>query len=411
MGSYEMPARALTDAEVRGLKASSGNRLVLYDAKARGLCLRVTARTKSWSFIYRPDGSSRQRRYTIGDYPAWSLSSAREKALTLRQAVQDGRDPVVDRKQRREALTVAAMIDRFIAKAKGRLRSWQAYEGLLKRDVVSAVGDRPAGQVTRAEIANILDTVLARSPAVANGVHSALSSVYGWAVSEGLVTDNPVRGLRRRHAAQTRERVLTDDELQRFWQVTAYIAPAYKDALRLVLLTGQRPGEVIGIRAEEVDIAKAVWRIPAARVKNKRDHVLPLTGEALRILSQLVNAETSGPLLRTPRGHEATNVSLAKAFSGLRAQGLFPDAKTTPHDLRRTAATLMGRLDIDQMTIARVLNHASTTKATVTGSTYDRHTYEPQMRRALEALDAEVRRIVEGRAEPESVVPIKREPS
>jgi len=211
-----MPARALTDAEVRGLKAVSGKRLVLYDAKARGLCLRVTPRTKSWSFIYRPDGSLRQRRYTIGDYPAWSLSSAREKALGLRQAVQDGRDPVADRKQRREALTVAALIDRFIAKAKGSLRSWQAYESLLRRDVVRAIGDRPAGQVTRAEIDNMLDTIHGRAPTVANGVHSALSSVYGWAVSEGLVTDNPVRGLRRRHAARSRERVLSDNELRLF---------------------------------------------------------------------------------------------------------------------------------------------------------------------------------------------------
>jgi hypothetical protein len=68
----------------------------------------------------------------------------------------------------------------------------------------------------------------------------------------------------------------------------------------------------------------------------------------------------------------------------------------TPHDLRRTAATIMGRLDIDQMTIARVLNHAGTTKQTVTGSVYDRHTYLPRKRRALEALDAELHRIVTG---------------
>jgi hypothetical protein len=71
----------------------------------------------------------------------------------------------------------------------------------------------------------------------------------------------------------------------------------------------------------------------------------------------------------------------------------------------------MGRLDIDQMTIARVLNHASTTKATVTGSTYDRHTYEPQMRRALEALDTEVRRILAGEGSVGNVVSVRQEPS
>src|SRR3954452_18911859 len=139
-----MPARALTDPEVRGLQASPGQRLVLYDAKARGLCLRVTPRTKSWSFIYRPEGSARQRRFTIGDYPAWGLSAARAKALGLRQAVQDGRDPVADRKQRREALTVGALVERFIAKAKGTLRSWENYDKLFRRNVLPAIGDRPA---------------------------------------------------------------------------------------------------------------------------------------------------------------------------------------------------------------------------------------------------------------------------
>lgn len=97
-----LPARVLTDVEVRGLKAEPEQRLVVYDAKARGLCLRVTPRTKSWSFIYRPKGGVKQRRYTIGDYPAWSLSAARDKALALRRTVQDGGDPVADAKTRRE---------------------------------------------------------------------------------------------------------------------------------------------------------------------------------------------------------------------------------------------------------------------------------------------------------------------
>jgi hypothetical protein len=89
--------------EVRALKAGPDERLVVYHAKARGLCLRVTARTKSWSFIYRPKGGAKQRRYTIGDYPAWTLLAAREKALALRRTVQDGGDPVLQMKVRREA--------------------------------------------------------------------------------------------------------------------------------------------------------------------------------------------------------------------------------------------------------------------------------------------------------------------
>ncbi len=85
-----MPARVLTDVEVKGLKAPDGRRLIVYDAKARGLCLRISAGTRSWSFVYRPKGETKQKRFTIGDYPAWSLRDAREKAWKLRQRFKTG---------------------------------------------------------------------------------------------------------------------------------------------------------------------------------------------------------------------------------------------------------------------------------------------------------------------------------
>jgi integrase len=168
-------------------------------------------------------------------------------------------------------------------------------------------------------------------------------------------------------------------------------------------LTGQRPGECAGIRAEEVDLARELWVLPAERVKNKRRHIVPLVGEAMAIVARWAESAKPGPIMLTPRGKEANGQDVAKAFERLRNDGVF-ETPATPHDLRRTAATLMGRLDIDQMTIARVLNHASTTKATVTGSTYDRHTYEPQMRRALEALDAEILRIRSGESTDVNVI-------
>src|SRR4051794_37971044 len=99
-----MPARALTDATVRSVKPGPDQRVVIYDSLARGLCLRATSRTKSWSFVYRPKGTAQQKRYTIGDYPAWSLSQAREKALAMRRLVQDGGDPVAEGRARRTRL-------------------------------------------------------------------------------------------------------------------------------------------------------------------------------------------------------------------------------------------------------------------------------------------------------------------
>jgi integrase len=169
-------------------------------------------------------------------------------------------------------------------------------------------------------------------------------------------------------------------------------------------LTGQRPGECAGIRAEEVDIETGLWTIPASRTKNKTEHTIPLVGQALEIIRTLAESKRAGHLVVTPRGRALTAQNLANAMEGLR-KGLFTET-VTPHDLRRTAATLMGRLDIDQMTIGRVLNHASTTKATVTGSVYDRHTYIPQKRRALLALDSEIQRVLSGQTASNNVTRI-----
>lgn len=388
-----MPAKPLTDVEVRYLRAEPNQRIEIFDSKATGLCLRVTAGKKTWSYVYRPRGSSKLRRYTIGDYPAWTLSAAREKAFALRRKIQDGNDPVVEAKTRRDALTVAGLMTRFIDRyAKAKLRSWKGYKAVLDRDVIPVMGERPAGEVTRAEVADLLDKVAGRAPVLANRLQNTISSVFSWGLSEGLVQANPVTGLRKRTQETAKERVLSDQEVQTLWKASGDASSAYRDTLRLILLTGQRPGECAGIRAEEVDLDSGLWTIPASRTKNKIEHTVPLIGQALEIVSRLADSRKGGPLIMTPRGRELTSQNLAKAMEALR-DGVFAET-VTPHDLRRTAATLMGRLEIDQMTIGRVLNHASTTKATVTGSVYDRHNYLPQKRRALEALDAELRRIL-----------------
>jgi integrase len=381
-----LPARPLTDAEVRALRATPGERLILYDAKARGLCLRISPRTKAWSFVYRPKGAMRQRRLTIGNYPAWSLAQASDKAFALRRLVQDGRDPVVENKARRDMLTVRGMVERFVHHAQNRLRSWRTYQDLLRRDVIPVVGDRRADDVARTDVADLLDRIAERAPVVANRVQNTLSSVYNWALSEGLVNQNPVRGLRKRHAEIAKDRVLSDTKIRQFWAATADATPVWRDILRLILLTGQRSGECAGLCAEELDLDHQVWRLPAVRVKNKRAHLVPLVGEALAIVQRLQQERGgTGPLLLTTRAHTPNSQDVAVAFRRI-CDKLFQE-RATPHDLRRTAATLMGRLEIDRLTIAHVLNHATTTRNTVTGSVYDQHDYFAQKRRALTALE------------------------
>lgn len=277
----------------------------------------------------------------------------------------------------------------------------------MRRDVLPAMGERRADDITRAQIANLLDKVADRAPVASNRLHTVLSSVFSWGVSEGLVERNPVLGLRKRAAEVAKDRVFSDHEIKQMWTASDGLGPAYRDIMRLILLTGQRPGEVAGLVHSELDLDAARWVLPAERVKNKRQHLVPLVGEAAVIVSRLAASTTKGPLLITRRGVVPSSNDVAKAAQRLRSEGFA--LPFTAHDLRQTAATLMGRLEIDQMTIARILNHARTTKSTVTGNVYDRHTYEPQMRRALEALDAEIRRIVSGQPISTNVLPLRRE--
>lgn len=399
-----MSGKALTDVEVRGLKAEPGQRLVIYDSKARGLCLRVSPSSKSWSFIYRPKGEVKQKRYTIGDYPAWPLSAAREKALALRRRVQDGGDPVLEAKVRRDALTFEKLVERYMANHGKKLRSAREYQQLLDRDVMPKLGERRVDEISRPEVGILLDDVAKRAPVVANRVMSVMSSVFSWAVSEGLAQSNPVTGLKKRGTEKPKERHLDDDEIRSLWTGLETTAPLYKEILRLILLLGARPGEVAGMRRDEVDLDKAVWRIPAERVKTKTAHVLPLVGEALAIVTRLCEGKRVGHLFSTTRGKAPTSQDLAKAFE--RTRGVLKKS-ATPHDLRRTAATIMSRLDIDRLTIAYVLNHGSTIRATVTGSTYDKHDFLPQKTRALEALGSAIAGVLENREPPGNVVALR----
>jgi integrase len=387
--------RSLTDVEVRGLKAGAGQRLVIYDAKARGLCLRVSPTTKSWSFIYRPKGETRQKRYTIGDYPAWSLADARDKALALRRRVQEGGDPVLEAKVRRDALTFEKLVERYMLNHGAKIRSAREYQQLLDKDVLPTLRDRRVDEITRPEVGVLLDDVAKRAPVVANRVMSVMSSVFSWAVSEGLAKDNPVRGLKKRGTEKAKERHLDDEEIRALWAGLSDTAPRYADLVRLVLLLGARPGEVAGMMRQEIDLENGLWRIPAERVKTKAAHTLPLVGQALAIVSKLCEGKRAGHLFSTTKEKAPTSQDLAKAFERTRSVLKEP---ATPHDLRRTAATIMSRLEIDRLTIAYVLNHGSTIKATVTGSTYDRHDFLPQKKRALEALDAKVMAILRNEA-------------
>jgi integrase len=174
-------------------------------------------------------------------------------------------------------------------------------------------------------------------------------------------------------------------------------------------LTGQRRGEVVGMRWDEVDLERKVWSLPASRTKNKRAHELPLSSAATDILTSLPRIENKAGLVfpaRASRGekvgpvsaHSKAKVSLDRAIAELaEAEGSPPLAQFGLHDLRRSTASGMARLGVDLHVIERCLNHVSGSFGGIVG-VYQKHKFEDGMRRAMDAWGAHVERLVTGAA-------------
>ena len=197
-------------------------------------------------------------------------------------------------------------------KARARLKSLPEVDRIFKKDILPTLGKRRAEDVTRGEVSRLLDKLASRSPTAASNARKRLSAFYGWALPrlpDGAV--NPVQGAVAAPAPAARERVLSDVELNALWEVLATEPEPWRTALRLLILTGQRRGEVFSADWSEFDLERGVWIIPAARTKNSKVHVLPLSEPTLELLR---GTPPTGPLTLSP--------AKAKQLAGLTGRSL-----------------------------------------------------------------------------------------
>ena len=215
-------------------------------------------------------------------------------------------------------------------------------------------------EIGRADVIELVESlVTAGKPVLANRVQALISSVFSFAMDADLVKGNPCARLRRRGAETTGTRVLSDDELRLFWPaiVRAPVSERVGLALRLVLLTGARPGEVAGMAKRELenldDPKSARWLIPADRAKNGRAHLVPLSALARETIAAALKFtdadETYVFPSRSISGAPITAHALAVAMARFAAK-LDKKHKSwraeppSPHDLRRTVATCLSEL-------------------------------------------------------------------
>jgi integrase len=326
-------------------------------------------------FYVRARHQGRQIMHSIGRFGSpWTVETARAKALELLGVLASGVDPFA---QPLAGETFAIAVDQYLERKKASLKpkSFSMAEHYL-RNHSALLHKLRLDEVDRRKVAALLGQVETNSgPIARNRLRSSLSAFYTWAIQQGLVETNPVTGTGKADEGGSRERVLSPDELRKLWHSLG--DDPFSNILRLLLLTGARRTEIGLLRWSEIDLAKKQINLPASRVKNGRDHCLPLSVQALAIIDRLPRRNSTDYLFGKRSG-----------FSdyGRAKQELDKRLNIAPfrlHDLRRSAATYMAEIGVLPHIVEACLNHQSGHKAGIAG-TYNRAKYEPEMRSALQ---------------------------
>ena len=383
------------------------------DPGQTGLQLRVREKadgfSRTWLLRFKFNGE--ETRIALGHFPDTTLDAARGEARRLRELAAQGIDPRRAQSRRRQRPaplsasatpakaadrhTVAFLASEFTERYLRPNRKRPEYaEWLLKRDALRSWSNRDARTITPSEVIELLDGIVDRgAPVLANRTAAVLSQMFRFGIQRRIVNQNPVQLLMRPGGREKpRERVLTDDELRVFLAdpigCTRYPRLAY--AMTILLLTGQRRGELARAKWSEIDFDEKTWTIPDENSKTGRGHVVPLTDWAVQEFQSLKRlADGSRWVLSTEDGDKAAAPALltrglARCLPRFKGRGV---AAFNLHDLRRTCRTGLAAIKVEPHIAERVLNHTQPGVAGV----YDRHAYLDEKRAALELWSEHLR--------------------
>ena len=383
-----MPLVKLTPRLVETAKhvGDEKNATFYWDERLTGFALAVYPSGKAMFLIqYRVKGSRRSRRMTVGHAQRLDLDVARKRARELLAHVDLGRDPLAE--QRRASIsTFRALAENYLTREAVKLRTADRRRAILERAVFPSLGDKAVEAIKKSDVVRLLDKIEDNSgPAAADAALSIVRRILSW--HEARVDDyrSPVGRGMNRVDGEARDRVLTDDEIRSLWRSTGSFPGPWGDFTRLLLLTAARRTELAEMTRDEV--SGALWTLPAERVKNDKQFVLPLSRAAQEIIASIPTLDGCRYVFTVDGRRPISGFSKAKAAID-KASGV---KGWTFHDLRRTARTLLSRAGVDADTAERCLGHAI---GGVRG-VYDRHKYEEQMRVAFERLAQQIKDIID----------------
>jgi integrase len=373
------------------------------DITGFGLRLREGG-SRTWIYQYRI--GSKQRRMVLGSAKSVPLSLARETAGKLEAKVKLGGDPAMDKDTARREVdnTFCSLVDQYLEarKSEWRPRSEVEVRRYLTKNA-RPLHRFPITAVTQRNVASLLSDIAKESGNVtSNRVRTTLYAFFGWVIREGIrLPEGNVVAYTNTREEKSRDRVLSDSELKAIW--TECLNDDYGAIIKLLMLTGQRANEIARLRWEELHDDQIV--LPGDRTKNKRMHLVPLSGPAKAILAKIERKDRKHVFGRDDNGYQGWGKAQPRLDTRIAESQGSRLPHWTPHDLRRTVATRMAELGVQPYIIEAVLNHVSGHKGGVAGI-YNRATYDKEKREALNLWAEHLLDVTQGKRP--VVVPLKR---
>ncbi len=405
----------LTEKTVEAAACPAGKKdVLLFDSETRGFGLRISSKgNKTFIAQYRAAGAV--RRVVLGKFGVLTVDGARRKAKVTLGAAADGRDLAAEQKAKDTAakkaasdaaFTFGALVTQWAAAREGDRRPSYLSEAVkcCNRNLPTW-RDRPAGSITVREAVRALDAIKATKGTVtANRTLAYARAAYGWAQKRQLIEVHPLRGIERPGRERSRERVLTQSELQVIWKALGGLSPLVSGYVKTLLLTLQRREEVASMQWLELAPDFSTWTLPAARAKNGRTSIVHLA-EPVRAIIQAMPKIEGNPFVFAGerKGQPIRGFNSAKA----QLDRLLAKTDEPPpwcfHDFRRSGVTALAGMGFAPHVCDRILNHITGSIQGV-AAVYQRHEFLAERKAALDAWAVYVTR---GTSATDNVIPLK----
>ena len=386
-----------TEVYIKGLKAKDKK---YYVNEGNGFYLLVRP-TGAKIFYLRYTHNGKEKYKQLGTYPHLSLAEARAKFYEAKKMLHDKTDPAALPQpvaQDPEQTTVMTMCEEYVKWSKEHhADSWNyTIDKTINKHILPTLGNRALSSISRRDAIEFVSEI--EKAGAARIAYKTIRSIFQYAVDREYIMASPFTRLSKpvpKLVQQDRKRVLTPSELKTVWPhlLSGYGTEDVRKAIRMILITAQRPGEVIAMHTDEIEEdwdGDKWWTIPGERTKNKNPHMVFLSPMALELIEGkkgfvFAPEGSTEPYERHAMSHlVAQQIKSRKGIVGKEKYYGLP--RWTPHDLRRTARTNFSRMGVPLPVAEAILNHAKEGMVKV----YDLHEYKDEKKKAMLMWDREL---------------------